>query len=328
MSKYDYVLKQAEASGAMGRTDSVNVMERHDAQDTLVFGRELETVEAKLYEFKYPDIKFREFFPVSYPGNNTDEFITWTQVNTQGEPVKQITNYAADFPMTSATGEQITTRVQGFGSAYGYSIQDMRVAARTGRPLDTMLASMARKMHEIKMEKCAFNGDNVSGFSGFVAQAGSTSVAPAAAAAPNGTAWSGASGKTAEEIRRDLTNLALSIRGTSQGIYNMATDILVPLATHTYLSTTPYVTNGFSDKSILQWVEAALPGVRINYWLPLTGTALAYVKSPDVLDFAITQEVEVMPPQLQNLMFKMPLWCRFAGARVRQPFAVTTLTGI
>ena len=107
------------------------------------FERELESIEAKLYEFKQRELMYRELIPVSNRDNPGAESLTYRMFDKVGM-AKVIANYADDLPRADIFGKEFTHAVKGIGMSFGYSTQELRAAQMAGRPLDSAKAASLR----------------------------------------------------------------------------------------------------------------------------------------------------------------------------------------
>lgn len=289
-----------------------------DASETLVFARQLETVKAQMYETKYAELKGRQFVPFSFEGGDLSEYLTY-RVWTGTTIAKLVTNYATDFPLVSASAKEVTVKYHSFGNAYGYSLRDMKLAAAANVPLDTQMARLARKGHELAFDDAVAYG---------VAQVGTYGLLNhpniSLGSLTTGT-WSGATGV---QILGDLNNIITQMLVNTLEIFAPDT-ILMSTTAYRKISTMLLDSSG-SSMTVLQAFQAQNPGVTVASWTKLAlanaagtnGRIVAFKKDPDVLQFEVGKEFEVLPAQNQNLMVTFPCESRFAGISIRHPLAI------
>ena len=73
MDKFDALVQQIQQRIA-----------RLDANESLFFARELETVKRKTFEVEYQEIKARSLFPMNTEADASDENFTWRQFDKIG----------------------------------------------------------------------------------------------------------------------------------------------------------------------------------------------------------------------------------------------------
>ena len=115
-----------------------------DANETAFFARELESIEAKIYEVKRKELVYRKYVPVSNRDHEGTETITYRMFDMVGA-AKIISNYASDLPRADVFGEEFTQRVKSIGASIGFSDQELRASAKEGKSLDTQKATAMRR---------------------------------------------------------------------------------------------------------------------------------------------------------------------------------------
>lgn len=102
-----------------------------DAEAGIFFENELEHMKARSYDVLYPDLLARRLFPVDSSADSGDEtisFETWDNVGM----AKLLHTYAMDLPNVELTASKTTRQIYGMGVAFGYSLQDIRAARKSG----------------------------------------------------------------------------------------------------------------------------------------------------------------------------------------------------
>src|SRR5690606_26342599 len=130
---------------------------RLDDDATNMVALALENMRARVYEEQFPDTKARRFLPVNNeedPGHETFSY----EETTFGGSAKVIRNYADDPPSVETSGRKVTHGIVSLGDSYFYSIQDMRRAAVSGRPLVARKARAARVVYERGLDGIAAFG--------------------------------------------------------------------------------------------------------------------------------------------------------------------------
>jgi hypothetical protein len=288
-----------------------------DAIETMAFARELEHIEAQTYDIEYPELQARKFLPVdnSVPeGVETITYRQWDRVTM----AKVIANYANDFPRVHALGREFTHKCVSMGNSFGYTVQDLRAAALLGRPVDGMLANIAREGHEIAIDNIAANGLPEVGFPGFLNHPNVPIVT-----LTTGT-WATA---TVDQILEDLRMLAQSIVTRTKQTRAPNT-ILLPTELYgllqkpcganygdtimsVFLRSNPYI------KSIEQWVKLDTAGADGGPRI------VCYQKDPKVVKLQILKEFTQHAPQLMGLEFITHCESRAGGVVCYNPLAIS-----
>lgn len=319
-----------------------------DAAENAFFERQLEHVKAGTYDIKYPNLIARTLIPVDSsvpPGAETVSYRQYDQVGM----AKIISTYARDLPRADVKAKEFRSGIKSLGSAYGYTLQEVRSAAMAGVPLDARKAGAARRAIEEKIDALATSGSTNDGLQGFLgianAQVGTASTVGTGTGGAGNTAWgigcSGCTGgtagtngqmKTSDQILGDLHNAVQKMIEQTNGV-EIPDTILMPLAHYGIISTTPRSTT--SDTTILAFFLANHPYIRnVQPWYKLKGAGataydriVVYRRSPDALGLVIPQEFEMFPPQQQGLEFEVPCHARFGGVIAYYPMSVLYLDG-
>lgn len=303
------------------------VQHNFDANETLFLARELESIEATLYEYKQKELKYRQLIPVSNRDNPGANTITYRMITKLGM-AKIIANYSDDLPTVNAIVQEYTQKVKSIGTSIEYSTQDIRAAAMANVPLESIYADAARRaVHEEESSIC-WNGNTTYGIVGFLNNTNIPTLA-----APTGT-WSSA---TADQIIADISAAVTQIRTQSNGIHSADT-MLLTISDYNRISQLPRSTN--SDTTVLEFITKPgnTFGLTTVEWLAneltnafVSGTqdgAVFYEKSSEVLEQRIPLEMVTHPVQEKNLVMKIPVEARNGGVVVRYPLACLFLTGV
>lgn len=311
-----------------------------DAADSAFFARELEALKSRVWERQYPPFSAWEFFPLSTEIDPGAEVIIWQEMDRIGF-AKVIASYASDLPRVDIYGQENSSSIRTVGDSYGFSKQDIRAARFAGRPLDSRKADAARLAAEFRANEIAWFGDRKNGLKGVLETANANLVvAGTAAASPNGTAWSSASGKTPEEILDDLHNLYQASRTASNDIERVDT-ILLPPDPYGYINQKARSAN--SDTTILKFFLGNHPGVNVTTATELTSVpaaslpsggasaanvAMAYNRSPEKLTHEIPMMFTQHEQQLQGLEHVIPCELRTGGVIVYRPVSISFMESV
>lgn len=313
----------------MIRIDAVK--HRLDANETVFFERQLESIDERLYEVRKKELVYREFIPVNGNVSAGANSYTYRQFDKLGM-AKVIANYADDLPRADVYGNEYISPIKTLGVSFGYNTQELRAAAMANTPLDMMKADAARRSIREKESNIAWNGDDEAGLPGFLSNANIPIVATLTGT--GGFTWAL---KTADEIIKDVNILVTKIREDSKGAFSGDT-LLLPINQYNEIAGRPRSTT--SDTTILEFITK--PGNSYGLskvsWIPdelnstFTGDTedgmVLYQNDSEVLEQIIPMEMTTHPVQERNLEFVVPVESRHGGTVVRYPIACAIMTGI
>lgn len=302
---------------------------RLDADTSIFFARQLEYVQARVYDYEYPALKAFELIPVSYDAPAGAEYITATQLQSVGR-ARVINSYADDLPEAGVMGLQIVNPVKSIGASYRYSHQEIRAAQFANVALSTRLAEAARRAIDQKINDMALIGDPSVGMTGFLNNPGVPTVTVPADGVGASTLWVN---KTSEQILRDLNLIVNQIVVNSNGV-EMPDTLLLPIEQYTLIASTPRSPN--SDTTILAYFLLNNPFItRVEWLAQLSGAGaggadimVAYERSINKLQMEIPLPFTQYPPQERNLEFVVPCEARFGGVTVFYPLSMVVGEGI
>ncbi|MNS39596.1 hypothetical protein D3C72_718830 [compost metagenome] len=309
----------------MDPIQSVNL----DAGENIHFARELEHVKAQTYDKRYPDLKARSLFPVSSDAGPAAESITYYQYDMVGV-ARIIGSYAKNLPRADVRGRKFTSPVESLGASYGYTLQDVRAAAATGKPLEQRKANAARRAIEQQINTIALFGNADYNLPGFLTNAN----VPVSTVPADGTGSSTKlNTKTPDKILRDMNALANGIVEDTKGA-EVPTTLLLPLDQFTYIATTRL--GDGSDTTILKHFLENSPFIKEVDWvneLKGAGTAgadvmVAYKRDPDAVTLEIPQDFEQLNAQEDGLEFEVPCHARVGGVILYYPLSAAIAEGV
>lgn len=325
--------------------------QRHDAAGVAFALRDLTEVMGRTFDVKYPDLKAREILPVFTGVDPGAEGYVWKQYDRTGA-AKVIDSYSGDLPESEVVMQEFQSRCVSLGASYTYSIQDLRAARMAGVPLETRKALAARRSMEQAIEQIAFFG---------LAQVPGTGASQAMFGAPTSqnvndpmamyglTNFPGLTVNTTTNnwtlsttsvstIVADFNSIFLSVIQNSKGVHTPDT-VVLPLSLWSQLASTPRSTT-FTDDTILQYLRKENPWLKNVYWSTMLETAglkqddstpgpriILMERNEENLQLVIPQEFEQLPPQMVNLMYKIPCHMRVGGIRVSYPKSIIALDG-
>lgn len=296
-------------------------MDQLDAAENAFFGEQLEQIKAGTYDRKLPQFKARLFVPIDPTIDPATEVMKVRSYDMVGT-ARLLASYADDLPRSDVMASEQSISFKGIGASYGYSLFDVRAAAKAGVALDAKKAAAARRAVEAVIDRVLAKGDAATGLVGLLNQPNALAYS-----IPNGAGGSPLwTDKTPQEIVADLVGICEYII-TQTNEVESPNLILIPRAHMTLIRTTQY--SLASDKTILQWFRETYENIRIETWHRLTGSGdagsdrmVAYTLSPDHLQGAIPQEFEQLPVQEKGLEFVIPCHARVGGVLLYYPLSM------
>lgn len=309
-----------------------NSAERLDANESIFFARQLEYIRPKIYDVKRPRLSALEVFPIDTSVPEWAETITYRMFDSTGV-AKIIASYADDLPMVGINGKEFASKVKSLGDAYGWSAHEIRAAAATNTPLKSRLAVMAKKGHDIAVNRIAWFGDADANLPGFL----SNTNIPVYVVPSDGTGTSKLwSTKDGDQIIRDMTGIVNAVTTQSLGIHK-ANELWLPLDEFTFVNSKVRGTSANPNAdTILKVFQTNNPGVRVRSILELADVAtysglnvmVAIENSEENLQLVLPMPFKEYPPQAQNLAWKVPCESRIGGVTIEYPFAMAIASGI
>src|SRR5688500_17162053 len=114
-----------------------------DAAETVFFQRELEQLLSGSFDKKYATLKGRTLVGTGELIDEGAETVRYEQYDARGE-AKLIADASDDLPMVNVSGTEFFAKMKSYGDAYGFSMQEIKSAARAGKPLESARADAAR----------------------------------------------------------------------------------------------------------------------------------------------------------------------------------------
>jgi hypothetical protein len=309
-----------------------------DANETIFFARELEYVKSKSYDIVYPQFRALELIPVSSEADSGAETITYDQYDSVGL-AKIIADYADDLPRSDTKGRQFTSSVRGIGGSYGYSIQEIRRAQMTGKPLQQRKANASRRANDQLTDSLAWKGDSNYNIIGLLYHPNVTKSVVQTGATSGNVTWAPGQ-KTPDEIVTDMMDAIDDVKTLTKGVESPDT-LLIPLSRWGRISGTRMASG--TDTTILDFFRKNRPNVNVveggiadlDAVNPSpTGVAsaknvmIAYERNIDKISLEIPQPYEQFPAQERNLEMVIPTHSRVGGVIIYYPLSVNIVEGI
>jgi hypothetical protein len=303
-------------------------MSRLDAAENFFFERELESVKARSYDVKYPELKARTLIPVDNSEDPAADTVKYEQYDRVGV-AKFVSSYSTDFPRVDVKGKEFRSAIKSIGDSFGYSVMEIRKAKMANKPLEQRKANAARKAVEEQLDTVAAIGNDENGLLGLLNQPNALGHTIAAGVSTD-TEWSE---KTPDEIIKDFTDIVNYMRDQTKGVEAPDT-VLIPDAQYGIIATTPR--SALSDTTILDFILKTNPWIRsIEPWFKLKGAGalgvdrmVAYKRDPDALQLIIPQEFEQFPPEQKGMEFEVVCHMRTGGVVAYYPLSICYGDGI
>ncbi len=304
---------------------------RLDASESVFFKRELETIDSKTYDVKFPMLKGRMLLPKVADVAESDAEYTYRQHESFGE-AKIIADNADDLPNVDTVGREFTARIKPLGAKFQYNLFEIRAAASKNRPLDQLKARAARRAIEEKIDSLLASGSAAHDMKGFINHADVDATFSASTKAAGGKTWlsGGLPNATARECIDDVNSFVNALwtgLKEAEGIGDRIS-VVLPSAEYAYIASLPIGDN--ADKTVLRYLLDNSPFLsEITPWSKLTGAGgggenrmIAYVKDPMVLGALVPMEYSPQPFQQRGLNFHVPVVASCGGTVIRYPVAV------
>ena len=300
-----------------------------DAAGDSFFARQLEIVQQKIYEYKYPPYKAFTLIPITYDIPAGVEFWTVTGFQSVGR-ARVIESYADDLPEAGILGVQLTNKIVSIGTSYRYSHQEIRAAQFANVALPTRLALSARRANDQLVNQLALLGNPSTGLYGWLNNPNIPVQTVPADGTGGNTEWEF---KTPDQVLRDM-NLIVNAVWVNSNEVEVADTLVLPPEQYSYIASTPRSHN--SDTTILNFFLMNNPFITSVQSLPqLTGAGvagadvmIAYEKSEDKFVMGIAMPFTQYAPQERNLEFVVPCESRFAGVSIYYPLSMNIGEGI
>lgn len=309
-------------------------VDRLDASESIFFKRQLESIDARLYSLVYPDNLARTLIPTITGVDPDMPVYTWRMVKQFGEAAF-IDDFGGSVPRSDVDGEEQSQTMKSIGSAYGWTLDEIRYANKTGVPLDSMKALSCRNAVDTKLDVTLALGDTPRGLSGILNLSNTTTFTLSTKAGGGGVAWASA---TPDEIVADVTGMLTKIidaMKASGGPMFQRFRICLPVKQYGQIAQRRM--GDGSDTTILKFLLANSPYIEsINAWHRCTNAGsggaqdrmIAFPPSEEVVGALVPLEFQTTAPQQENLAFKVIGRVKTGGVICRYPVAVGYADGL
>lgn len=310
---------------------------RADADDGLIFARQLERIDPRRFMVKY---RPRGMWRGILPQQNVErglERVTYRIEDFRAQ-VKPITvGTQKDIPYVGVSTEEYTNYVIDKGLGYRYTVMELDRAAFAGVPLQNRYQQAVIWGYEESDDIIAFNGDTERSLEGVINHTGVSNVQAAAPATGTDRKWSGAD-KTEDEIIADIRGMVTKVAVDSKENYNAERTKFLLLLPRTPADALNKPRATFSDKTIAEFIlsnsKYGIADIKVLPQLAGQGTGstdlaiLMPINDNEVIEFYTSDAILWEPAQFVGLDVRFPSRKRNGGVVIRYPFAMTQLYGI
>ncbi len=300
-----------------------------DANETAVFARELEAIQAGVIEKKFPALVGANIVPIAggtiFPGARSH---TYREVDAWGEADLLEEFSLDDFPSTGVKGSEVTGKFRSWGGKYSYSFEDLRAKPSLSWDPTAKKSEMCRRAMEEKLDKLIMgSATGLNGpFKGILHNDNSQDDTTAC-----GTPdfESGTEATDVLVIIKTFRTMVAAARLATKGVYNDF-DFVVSLAISIKLNLFIPATTVGGGTTVADFLLNHVQGVRSITSSPVLDAAggsskdrmLAFPRDPEVLDCLVPTRFEQFAPQLSGMNFVTPCHGKFGGLRIFQPLAI------
>lgn len=286
---------------------------------------QLAHVEPRIYETKYPNINFMELVPVDSSVPEWVDSVDYRSYDavTMG---KFIGANADDLPNVALKAKKDSVPVGYAGNSFEYSLDELRKSQHLNMPIDTTMASAARRGAEEHMQRVAYFGDADRGMYGLFNHPNVTSDATST------LDWSAGATK-GKQILDEINGFIGDVWNQGKGVHVPNTMVLAAKR-WTYLATT-MATEYAPDKTLLEILQSQnlytrMTGqpmdIKPRFQLEGAGASgkdriMIYEKNSENLVMYVPMFWRPTAPQPRNLKIKVPAEYKTSGTEFRYPMS-------
>jgi hypothetical protein len=297
-----------------------------DAAQTTYFSRELEQIETRLFEAKYPDLEAEALLPNRIQVADGMKTYTWRNYDKRALAVP-MGGSEDGAPLSDISTGEDTTKLMSWKAAYGWSIEEIKAAQMTGLPLEAQRAMAARRALAESLNTVALQGYASLGIKGMF-NMDNTIVSTVPNGASASPLWIN---KTADEILLDLFAAVDAVGNGSLEIESVNT-LVMPYSSLKLLSS-KRLSASASDTTILAFFQAQRPGINIRGARYLDTAGAGGTKRMVAFDSAqvfwlVSVPLEVLAPEIQGFRTVVNMRARGGGAISPYPKSMHYVDGI
>jgi hypothetical protein len=291
----------------------------HLDADSLFFARELQHTLPEMFRVQYAERIARRFVSTGQLIDRTVPTVRREIFDIKGR-AKRATNPADDAPQVSlSSGEDFAT-MQDYHLGTQFGDNEVDVARRLGRPLETMKLEAVRTGLLNTLDDHITEGDSGVGNLGLVNQTGTNDVT-----ADLTGDWMGAA--TGDQILDDLFTIFDKAQDATSEVEKSKRLLMSPRLERK-ISRMPRTST--SDKTVLHYFKEQRPNAEIMTWERLNGVGaagkdrcIAYDPDPSKIRLLLAYEFELDPPERKGRAHKVTAWMRNGGIWLLSPKSMT-----
>jgi len=315
-------------------SDGIHRGSRDDAASIPVFAQQLEHVYAKVYEQEYADLPMAngEVLPIDTEVPNTAETYAYMTLTASGVARMGNTYAMGSIPRVSIGGVKETGNVVAILNCFGFSIQDMRVAAAVpqGGQLEQALPKAARRAHDEIQNRTGWWGSAQYKLKGLITHP-NIPVTYAPVGVSTKTTWAD---KTFDEIFSDVVTLSEGLPERTYG-RETVTNLFLPRTIRKVLMLKRIDT---TQVTLEKHIQDSYPGIKIQYIDELDAAhprnvlgvniVVALNQDKEAASLVMPQIFELFDPQWFGMEWLTVAHSRFGGAKVPRPYSVSILAAV
>lgn len=302
---------------------------RLDADDTVFFLRQLESIDAKPYQVLFSGMLARRYIPNQEGVDPTSNVYTWRMYERKGI-AKASTGNANDLPRVGVVGGERSVTIKQIETSYGWTVREIQQAAKVGTPLDQMTVNAARRAVDFEVDSLLAFGSTELGILGLY-NLPNVNSSTASTKNTGGKDWTPTT--TPSEMLGDLNLLINELRAGlkqagDESVMWPKFVILSPSHDYGIMASTPR--SDISDTTILAYAIQNNPWIEsIEEWWrgddaggASTPVHVAFPRDPDAVSAVVPIEFTSLPPQAEGLGYVIPAYGSCGGVVNRYPVAV------
>jgi len=294
---------------------------RLNATGVLLLARQLEELDSKLYEVKFPGMIATEVVPHKTGIDPGAENYTYQSMDLSGRP-RRASAQSTDSPDITVAGASDTQGLFSYHASISWTVQELRRFTMAGFGIDTVKTNGARKVFALNQEQIICTGDSEVGMTGIANNASVSLVTPITGS------W--ATPATADQVYADVAKLINAVFSGSKGIHT-PNQVLFPPTLWVIIKTLRFSNTGIT---VLRFLRKEHPEIDFRPWPYLETAGAASVPrilcgevSPENAEALAPVVFESFAPQIVGTTYKVPLHQRFGGVVVRYPGAYRYMDG-
>lgn len=307
---------------------------RLDASETLYMRRQLESIDRTVYGKLYPGNKGRSLLSTIADVADSAPVYTWYMTRRFGR-ARIGGSLGDDAPRVEVDNKPQSQVITDITDSYGYTVLELKEAARTGTALDVVRATAARDTIETAIDEILATGNTAAGLYGMLNLTSlGVNTYTLGTKSGGGTAWANA---TPNEIVKDIFGMASTIIGqlkSADGDAMHEFTLVLPVVQYSLIAQTKM---GDGDsRTILAFILESSPFIKaVVAWHRAAGAgsggadrAMLYVNDPKVIGALVPMEFTPSPPQPRNLSYVVTCHARCGGVVCRYPVACLYADGL